>query len=291
MPDWPKDITEWHENGVGYLSVPFTWLLPQVRARIVQRDFWIQRWRIGGPAVQLMPQYLQGYGAQLGGNVAGVLQRVNPEATRTTLGCPRRCKFCGIGQRLIEGQFRELDDWPDLPVLCDNNLLACSDRHFDRVMDRLVKWGWCDFNQGLDCRYLTPHHARRIAEVKKPMVRLAIDADALEKPWRAAMVTLLDAGVAQSHIRSLVLCGHQGSPDDDWRRCEFVESFGVKASPMWFHRLDCLQYGEVTDAQQARGWTKARQRQLMQWYYKHRGEKLLATDAPQTDCEQGLTDG
>ena len=144
-------------------------------------------------------------------------------------------------------------------------------------MDRLVEWGWCDFNQGLDCRLLTPHHARRIAEVGKPLVRLALDADGLREPWGKAVETLLDAGVAKSRIRSLVLCGLQGSPEDDWRRCEFVELCGIDASPMWFHRLDCLEYGEVTAAQQARGWTKTEQRRLMRWYYKHSGSKLLTS--------------
>lgn len=277
MMKWPKEITEWHAGGVGYLSVPFTWLLARARDRILQKDFWVERWRVGGPAVNLMPHFLHGCGAQLGGDLPGILQRVNPEATRTTIGCPRRCKFCGIGQRLVEGDFHELDEWPDLPIVCDNNLLAASDRHFDRVMDRLVEWGWCDFNQGLDCRYLTQHHAKRIAEVTKPMVRLALDADGLRGQWSKAVETLLDAGVAKSHIRSLVLCGLQGSPDDDWRRCEFVESCGIDASPMWFHRLESLEYGEVTAAQQARGWTKTKQRRLMRWYYKHTGEKLLAS--------------
>lgn len=276
MSDWPKDITEWHENGVGYLSVPFTWLLPKARVRIEQGDLWVERWRVGGPAVNLMPKYLHGCGAELGGDLSGVLQRVNPKATRTTVGCPHRCKFCGIGQRLIEGEFRELDEWPDLPIVCDNNLLAASDRHFDRVMDRLIEWDWCDFNQGLDCRYLTFHHAQRIAEVKKPTVRLSIDSITWLGQWTRAVKILLDAGVAKSHIRSFVLCGFQGSPDDDWRRCEFVESFGIKASPMWFHELDCLHYGEVTEVQRAQGWTKARQRQLMRWYYKHSGRKLIA---------------
>ena len=68
-----------------------------------------------------------------------------------------------------------MEDWPDLPVLCDNNLLAAPLSHFDKVIDRLIRHGWCDFNQGVDARLLTDYHARRIAEIKQPQVRLAFD--------------------------------------------------------------------------------------------------------------------
>ncbi len=271
MSDWPKDITTWQEGRVGHMSIPFTWLLPKAQQRIDQGDLFADRWVVGGPAVQLMPNFIQG--ATIGTDSPGVLQRVNSQATRTTTGCPNRCKFCGIGQRRIEGDFRELRDWPDLPVICDNNLLAASRQHFDRVIDRLVKWEWCDFNQGLDARLVTPHHARRIAEIRKPTVRLALDHDRHRETWAKALKMFLDAGCVKSRIRAYVLCGFAGDLLDDWGRCEFVESFGVKALPMWFHRLDCLEYGEVTADQEARGWTKKRQRQLMRWYYQHSGSK------------------
>ena len=94
MTDWPKDITEWHDGTTGYMSVPFTWLLPKARQRVLQRDLWVQRWVVGGPAVRLMPDYeIQG---ATQADMEGVLQRVNPQATRTTVGCIRRCKFCGV---------------------------------------------------------------------------------------------------------------------------------------------------------------------------------------------------
>lgn len=201
----------------------------------------------------------------------GVLQRVNPQATRTTLGCIRSCPFCGV--RRIEGRFRELDDWPDLPIICDNNLLAASYRHFDRVIDRLVRWSWCDFNQGLDARLLTPYHASRIAEIHKPIVRLALDSDSDRTVWQEAVEMLRHAGVAKSCIRTYVLCGFDASPEADWQRCEFVESFGIKALPMWFHSREALEHNSVTPAQRKLGWSEKRQRQLMGWYYRHRGCK------------------
>ncbi len=267
--DWPKDITEWHDGSTGYLSIPFTWLLPKVRRRILQPEMFTSRLIVGGPAVRLMPEFFAGLpNVVIRRNMFGVLQRVNPDATRTTEGCVRRCKFCGV-QR-IEGDFRELSDWPDRPVLCDNNLLAASDPHFNRVIDRLIPHGWADFNQGLDARLLTTHHATRIAEIKKPIARLALDNDRDRDIWQDAVERFRTAGIAKSRIRSYVLCGFDGSPEQDRERCRFVESFGLKALPMWFHELDALTFNAVTDKQQVMGWTNRKRRELMTWYYFHR---------------------
>ncbi len=259
------------------MSVPFTWLLPKAKRMLRQKDLFAAKWVVGGPAVKLMPGYLEDSEdvTVSTGDIEGVLQRINPQATRTTTGCPRKCKFCGIGQGLIEPGFAELGDWPDQPILCDNNLMAASDEHFERVIDRLVPHGWCDFNQGLDARLLKPWHAAHIGRIRKAIVRLALDHDRDREAWAIAFELLRGEKVAKSRIRSYVLCGFDGAPEDDWRRCEYVQSFGVKALPMWFHRLNCLEYGEVTAEQAERGWTKQGQRQLMQWYYKHRGTKLV----------------
>jgi hypothetical protein len=271
---WPKKITMWQEADTGYMSIPFTWMLPAARAMLEQRDMFASRWIVGGPAVKLLPDYLSGIsGAIIGDDMPGVLQRVNPMATRTTVGCPNRCKFCGIGQRLIEGDFRELDDWPDKPIICDNNLLAASRQHFDRVIDRLVKWGWCDFNQGLDAAHLTDYHARRIAEIKKPIVRLALDSDARRDVWTQAYKRLHAAGVAKHNIRTYVLCGFHSTPEADWDRCEYVARFNLKPYPMWFHGLAQLKANIVTPEQIQLGWTDAERRNLMGWYYKHRGHR------------------
>ncbi len=278
MNVWPKDVVQWQDGETGCLSVPFTWLLPKAKAMLLQGDLFARQWLVGGPAVRLMPKYLEGLpGVTIGTDSPGVLQRVNPQATRTTVGCPRRCSFCGVRQ--IEGEFRELPDWPDLPVVCDNNLLVATDQHFVRVIDRLVTWGWCDFNQGLDARLMTGWHASQIVRIKRPMVRLAIDADRDRDQWRAAVDMLIGAGVAKSRIRSYVLCGFGSLPGEDWDRCEFVESAGIKALPMWYHHLDAMEYGDVTVRQRDLGWTKAKQRQLMRWYYKHSGTKLVESSA------------
>ena len=78
-------------------------------------------------------------------------------------------------------------------------------------------------------------------------------------------------------VREAEECGQQwyviretNGPAEDRERCEFVESLGVKALPMWFHRLDAMRRNEVTEAQRAMGWTARKRRELMCWYYWHR---------------------
>lgn len=268
LTNWPKRITEWHNGDTGYMSIPFTWLLPVAKRRVQQRSLWTSRWILGGPAVQLMPGYFDRCDVTIVAEISGVLQRVNPQATRTTIGCVRACKFCGVSR--IEGAFCELEDWPNLPVLCDNNLLAASDGHIERVCRRLREHGWCDFNQGLDARLLTAHHANLIASIGKPMCRLSLDHGRDEEPWTAAVERLRSAGIPKQQIGTYVLCGFDGTPGEAWERCRLVELHGLKPYPMWYHRLDALQANTVTPEQTSLGWTNTRRRELMCWFYFHR---------------------
>lgn len=237
-----------------------------------KRSLWWDRAVVGGPVVELVPGF---FGAldyvSEGHDCPGVLQRVNPLATRTTVGCVRRCGFCAIGTGRIEGEYRELDDWPDLPMITDNNLLAASKAHFDRVIDRLVVHGWADFNQGIDSRLLTDYHAGRLAEIKKPTIRLALDHMDYRDKWQEAFKRLRDAGIAKRNISSYCLVGFKSVPVESWQRCEWVESHGIKACPMWFHELDQLEKNIVTEKQAALGWDDEKRRHIMGYYYKHRG--------------------
>lgn len=267
--DWPKSFIEWRDGDTLNISVPFTWELPAVKGRVLQMTFdQPKRIRVGGPAVRLMPDYLAGLPCEVGGDLSGVLQRFNPEATRTTRGCPNACRFCAVPR--IEGAFAELSDWPDLPILCDNNLLDASDAHFDRVCDRLEKWGWADFNQGLDPRLLTAHHAERIKRIGKVTVRLALDHQGTKDRWASAFQRLRHVGFAKAKIASYVLVGFDSDPAECWERCEWVEMYGALACPMWFHELDALDRNQVTKKQADLGWNDYERRRIMQWYYRHK---------------------
>jgi len=270
--DWPKGPVRWYRDGVEYISIAFTWHLPMVRDDLNQALF-PTRTIVGGPAVRLMPGFFDGVlGCEVGKeDVDGVLQMANPMATRTTLGCPRKCKFCAVGSGQIETKgFVELDDWPDNPMVCDNNLLAASVKHFDRVIDRLVAHGWADFNQGLDARLMTAHHARQMAKIKTPVVRLALDHQGMAKSWARAYDLLRVAGINKRNIRSYALIGFDSGVEEAWDRCFWIESHGVRSLPMWFNRLDTLVQNEVTDKQRKLGWDEDERVRIMKYFYHHR---------------------
>jgi hypothetical protein len=273
---WPKKSTEWIDQRTLFVSIPFTWLLPDLYSVFQTRSFLYDKIIIGGPGIELIPNFFNDLThVEVRHSMPGVLQKINLFATRTTIGCPRKCKFCGIGKGLIEAEYKELKEWPDLPVLMDNNLLASSEKHFDKVMERLKKHSWCDFNQGIDVRLLNPYHAKRLAELHNPVIRLALDSMKQSKKWERAFELLRKAGIAKSKISSYCLIGFNDKPDEAWKRCDFVESFKIKAYPMWYHALDQLRLNIVTEKQKKLGWSEEKRKQIMGYYYKHRGQHLL----------------
>jgi hypothetical protein len=269
LSEWPKSCLEWRDGDVLNISVPFTWELPEARDRVIQQYLNPpKRIRVGGPAVDLMPRYFDGLSCEVGGSIPGVLQRYNPQATRTTTGCMRRCRFCAVPR--TEGRFRELPEWPDLPVVCDNNLLCASSSHFDRVCDRLERWEWADFNQGLDAGLMTDYHAGRLKRIGNVKIRFALDSQADKGIWERAFGFLRAVKVRKSLIASYVLIGFQSDPADAWERCEWVTKHGVHACPMWYHSLDSMERNTVTKEQAGWGWNDYERRRIMQWFYRHK---------------------
>ena len=272
-PVWPKGIIFWVKNRVLYASIPFTWKLPILRDSLLQRSFFWDRAVLGGPGVYLMPNYFDdldfvSIAGSIGGTCPSILQRVNENATKTTWGCIRKCEFCGVPK--FEGAFRELPDWPNRPIICDNNLLASSQAHFDRVMDRLeTRWGWADFNQGLDARLMSSYHAERFARIR-PMIRLSLDSIKYSEAWALAFEKLRRAGIPKCYIRSYALIGFDSAPDEAWERCLWIERHGVKPLPMWFHPLNALAPNQVTESQGNLGWDDYERRKIMQWFYQHK---------------------
>lgn len=265
---WPKKSVSWIEDRTLHVSIPFTWELPKVRGEIQQKSFLWDDVVVGGPAVFLMPGYFEEFSfVRESDRCDGVLQRVNPLATRTTEGCIRNCQFCGV--KKIYPQFRELSDWPDLPIICDDNLLASSREHFEKVIYRLRNHDWVDI-QGVDARLLTPFHANRFATLPNPILRMALDHDRDKDAWKQAYEILRGSGIAKHKIRTYVLIAFDSDPDECWERCEWIESFGVKALPLWFHTLDSLEWNVVTKEQQNLGWNDFERRRIMQWFYQHR---------------------
>ncbi len=256
---WSKRIIHWTEGKDAFLSIPFTWLLPSAYSLAVNYKGLGYEVHCGGPAVQLMPEYLQGVSLTNGVSV-DALSRHNPNATFTSRGCIRRCQFCAVPR--IEGCLVELADWEPKPIVCDNNLLACSRKHFDSVIDRLKGIKGVDFNQGLDHRLLTKYHAGRIAELDIAVIRLAWDDIKAESKIMKAIGILNGAGFKNSTIRVYVLAGFEDTPEDAHYRCETLKSMDILPNPQRYQPLDTL----VKDKYVGLNWNKRELERFMRYW-------------------------
>jgi hypothetical protein len=274
---WPKGPLYWMEDDTLCVSIPFTYNLPEVKYKAQQVDLFMpfNRVEVGGPAVALIPDFFDGLDfVTISKGREGVLQRINPYATRTTLGCTRSCGYCAIGTGRVEGGgMVELAEWPNLPLKCDNNFFAASDSHICKSLTEDIDRGYVDYNQGLDARYLTKDIAEMLAQIKKPIIRLSLDHNGMVDEWENAIEILLSAGVAKTNINTYALVGFRESPEQSWKRCEFITGKGITINPMWYHSLDCLKKNIVTPEQGKHGWTDKNRTQLMGWYYMRRGKK------------------
>lgn len=259
MESWSKKPVEWIEDDTAYMSVVFTWDLPQAYSRCAWLNTEGHDVIVGGPAVRLMPEYLSDV-ATIGYTDGSALRRHHPCATRTSTGCVRKCPFCAVP--IIEGGLVELNNWEIKPIVCDNNLLACSRKHFDRVIDSLKPVGGVDFNQGLDARFLTQHHAERLVELDPPRIRLAWDFTANESQVFHALELLGAAGFPHGGVRVYVLIGYQDTPEDALYRLQTLWNQGYFPFPMRYQPLDTLQKNQYVGL----GWTESELQRYMRYW-------------------------
>lgn len=95
---WSGGLAEWVANGTAYLSVSFTWRLPDAFSRAVFYRSQGLRVQAGGPAVFIRPDYLKEV-AEIGQTLPDAIVRHNPQATMASRGCPVGCWFCIVPMR------------------------------------------------------------------------------------------------------------------------------------------------------------------------------------------------
>lgn len=173
--NWSGGLAEWIEDDTAYLSVAFTWRLPEAKRRAESFRNLGLRVRVGGPAVFLRQKYLSEV-ADIGGSVDAIV-RHNPNATIASRGCPVGCWFCIVPK--MEGrEFTLVPDFVPRPILCDNNLSALPADYQDYIIRRYQEHAvpLLDANSGFEPRTFTPDVYRRW----HPMI------NAGRGPWRFA---------------------------------------------------------------------------------------------------------
>jgi hypothetical protein len=257
---WKKDIVSWEVNGVVHLSIPFTWLIPKAQKIIYESK---KKVLVGGPAVDLMPEQFKEKNIGKDVNLpVPPIQLHNPFATFTSKGCVNKCAFCAVPR--IEGRFRELKDWPVRPLVCDNNFLASSKRHFNDAIDKLKQLPYVDFNQGLDCRLLKDHHVSRLQELQKPTIRFAFDSLTVEDKFVDAINRVKAAGFKD--IKVYVLINFIGdTPETAMYRLNKCLEMGVWTYAMRYQPLDALERNSFL----AEGWDEKLITRILPFFNRH----------------------
>jgi hypothetical protein len=173
-----------------HISVNFTWDIKKAK---VFAEFWKHygKVKLGGVAIDgESDQPFQ----------AGVYLKQG--ITITSRGCPNNCSFCMVRRGLIE-----FDDFPQGNIIQDNNILACSDRHWRLVMSMLKKQKGIEFKGGLDKYRITPKVAEDLRSLRIKTLWLACDQPVGIEPLRKAVEILHKAGFIRSHLYCFVLIG------------------------------------------------------------------------------------
>lgn len=118
---WSNGLAEWTEGNTAFLSVAFSWKLPEAFMKAIwyrENGYYV---RAGGPGIYARKSYLDNV-ADTSGEVLA-LTKHNPNATIASRGCPVGCSFCIVPK--MEGKnFTLIPEFIPRPILCDNNLSA-----------------------------------------------------------------------------------------------------------------------------------------------------------------------
>lgn len=188
-----------------HISVTFTWDMRRAEQIAKEWEACGVPVKMGGPAFN-----------QKGGEFTPGLY-VKKGMTITSRGCPNHCWFCAVPKR--EKGLTELpihDGWNVL----DDNLLACSDDHVEKVFKMLDRQDHrAVFTGGLEAKILKPWHAKRLKEIKAQRMYFAYDTpDDYEPLVEAGKILRAEGHRPESHsMGCYCLIGH---PKDTFAEAE-----------------------------------------------------------------------
>jgi hypothetical protein len=247
-------------------SAVFTWDLPRLVGWVNRvKDFGDVR--IGGPAVSAMPRYVQqqtGIAPFVGVDMRFERQPGLYKMTRTSRGCPVGCSFCIVPK--IDGTAMiEYPDFSPAPVIMDDNILACSIEHQERVIERTLAQGYrvVDMNSGFEPHYFTPEAFERFRRLPLKFWRLGFDEVSEEAAVKEMMRLLRESGISSRNIRVYCLIGNE-SFDECHYRAEKIIEWGGEPHVQPLIPLNALEKRPVV--QRRYGWTEQRLADFARYY-------------------------
>jgi hypothetical protein len=220
---WSKGLTEWTDGDTAYLSVAFTWKLPEAHDRARWYKAMGMRVVAGGGAFYTRPAYLDdvaevpreirmvdGRPKLILGAYPGAVARHNPMATKASEGCPVGCWFCVVPA--IEGlEFTFLPDFEPRPILTDNNLSALPADYQQHIVDRYIAAGvpLLDANSGFEPKTFDGDVFERWSMINKGPWRFALDETGELEDASRVIQMLKQRGVGGRQIQVYVMIGHE----------------------------------------------------------------------------------
>lgn len=202
---WSGGLAEWVVGDTAYLSIVFTWRLPDAFMRALFLKAQGYKIHVGGPALFVRKHFLDGVADQVGGDLRDALTRHNPMATIASRGCPVGCWFCIVPK--MEGrEFTLLPDFVPRPVLCDNNLSALPEDYQRFIIGKYQYHGvpLLDANSGFEPRTFSRGTYERWRVINRGPWRYAYDEQAEGEDVRRVMGILQDEPPKKKRVYVLI---------------------------------------------------------------------------------------
>ena len=223
-----------------FLSAIFSWDLPHLKDVVEDALFHSQQIDIGGPAVTHNETALQWPDKPVKIRHQHEAEHVRGSfpMTWTSRGCIRNCPWCIVPT--IEGRLmNEYDTVQYAPLILDNNFLACSDSHIEKVLQH---WSGkkVDWNQGLDARLYTSAFRNLVTKhnVKPTTWRFAYDSAGVSRYVQRAVEDINKQVKDKSRIRIYLLFGFNESEQEAISRAKEIIEWGASPWPMAYRPLD-----------------------------------------------------
>lgn len=270
---WIKGVAHWSDvkTKTAFISVAFTWRLPEARDLAERYGEIGYRVRAGGPGIFTQRKYLAGV-AEVGGDMPDAVARHNPMATFASRGCSVGCWFCIVPK--MEGRtFTEIDDFPVRPVLCDNNLSALSPEFQRHIVKRYADTGipLLDANSGFEPQTFDDEVFRRWAPILKGPWRFGYDENTEGENVERVMRML--KGVSPRKKQVYTMIGHEPF-NVCMDRIRRVIAWGGEPYAQPFMKLNALE----KKAAVRHDWTELRLRQVQRWTNRHLWRKTKFED-------------
>lgn len=189
-----------------HVSCTFTWDIPEAR-RLAKAWSGIAPVKLGGVAID---------GESDQPFVGGMYLKRG--VTITSRGCINACEWCQVRKKNLI----EFDEFPDGNIIQDNNFLACSKSHREKVYSMLKRQtGGAIFKGGLQASLITTETCEELADIKIKEIWMACDYDGAIKPLQQAIDMLVWHGIRKYKIYVYALIGKEE------QRLRAIRSMGV----------------------------------------------------------------